>query len=313
MGLLPDHRLRDIDAMASERNWDGLLLAYQAGFDATGSHAVAAARCAYHLALSAPAKLAASVLNYPPAQSTVPLAEVATQEHSWSDLAPFLSGPALFDVAHERVVRGDDLRRVASLANTESDLPLALCPWEPTYAPARYSALNASFPTPTAPSYSPVARLPRPGEAIGDPHVVDAFNDLVSPWTTRNRGRLDVVTSEGDHLNAIACLGGSRARLAEVSFADAMGWMVWAGASGGARGRRRGNAAGRFYAWCCVAALAGVSEDWPIDPAELGEIGQGLHWYLWDVDDASADWKLRLAVYDDVEELGLAISAIDRL
>ena len=92
-----------------------------------------------------------------------------------------------------------------------------------------------------------------------------------------------------------------------------MGWMVWAGASGGARGRRRGNAAGRFYAWCCVAALAGVSEDWPIDPAELGEIGQGLHWYLWDVDDASADWKLRLAVYDDVEELGLAISAIDRL
>jgi Family of unknown function (DUF6183) len=313
----PDDHLRTIDELCSSRDWDGLLRLR----DETRAHVgrpsfvSVAALCEYRLALLAPARLAASVVNDNTGFATVgPLAEVLAQQHAWADVAPFLLDRRVAaSVAHERVIRGDDLRSTADTARSVLDMPMILQPWESSYAAALYQSDQAEFPQPTPPRFSPVSRLPRPGEAIGDPHVVDAFKDLVRPWTTQSNGKINVVTAEGDHLNAIASLGVSHARLAEVSFEQALAWMVWAGASGGAAGDRRGNAIGRFYAWHCVAALAGVSEDWPIDPVEMGEIGEGLHWYLWDVDDRGVDWQLRLAVYDDVEELGLAISATDRI
>ena len=46
------------------------------------------------------------------------------------------------------------------------------------------------------------------------------------------------------------------ARLAVLTPAEALAWLAWAGASGGAHGRRRGNAIGRFGAWWVLAALA---------------------------------------------------------
>jgi Family of unknown function (DUF6183) len=317
MRTSPDDHLRTIDALCVARDWDGLLRFRDDARAEVGRRSLTsiAALCEYRLALLAPARLATSVVNDNTGFASVgPLAEVLAQQHVWADVAPYLGrGSVASSVAHERVMRGEDLRSTADIDRSVADMPMVLQPWESSYASAIYQPEQAEFPAPDPSSFSPVSRLPRPGEAVGDPHVVDAFKDLVRPWTTQSNGKVNVVTAEGDHLNAIASLGITRARLAEVSFEQAMAWMVWAGASGGATGDRRGNAIGRFYAWHCVAALAGVGEEWPIDPIEMGEIGEGLHWYLWDVDERGIDWQLRLAVYDDVEELGLAISATDRV
>jgi hypothetical protein len=317
MRFSPDDHLRTIDELCATRDWDGLLGLRDHTRAEVGRRSMTsiAALCEYRLALLAPARLACGVLNDNTGFASVgPLAEVLAQQHSWEEVVPYLDdGRVASSVAQERVLRGDDLRSTGDIYRSAFDMPMALLPWESSYPRAIYQPDEATFPQPGQPSFSPVSRLPRPGEAIGDPHVVDAFKDLVRPWTTQSNGKVNVVTAEGDHLNAIASLGVSRARLAEVSFEQAMSWMVWAGASGGATGDRRGSAIGRFYAWHCVAALAGVSEEWPIDPIEMGEIGEGLHWYLWDVDERGIDWQLRLAVYDDVEELGLAISATDHV
>jgi Family of unknown function (DUF6183) len=312
----PDDHLRTIDGLCAARDWDGLLRFRDEARAQVGRNSLisVAALCEYRLALLAPARIAAAVVNDNTGFASVgPLAEVLAQQHAWADVMPYLEDPRVASaVAHERVIRGDDLRSTADVHRSTLDMPMVLQPWESSYAMAIYQPEQAEFLEPDLPSFSPVSRLPRAGEAIGDPHVVDAFKDLVRPWIGQSNGKVNVVTAEGDHLNAIASLGVSRARLAEVSFEQAMAWMVWAGASGGAMGDRRGNSIGRFYAWHCVAALAGVSEEWPIDPIEMGEIGESLHWYLWDVDERGIDWQLRLAVYDDVEELGLAISATDR-
>jgi hypothetical protein len=317
MRFSPDEHFRTVDALCAARDWDGLLRLRDQTWSRPGGREPSddiAALCEYHLCLSAPARIAVAVLQHNTGIASVgPLTEVIAQQHPWAELELYLEhGEAAAFVAQERVLRGEDLRRSAPIDPSVLALPLVLQPWESTYAMPTYRPDEASFPQPSIPSFSPVSRLPRAGEAIGDPHVVDAFKDLVRPWTSQSNGKVDIVTAEGDHLNAIASLGTSRARIAEVSFEEAMTWMAWAGASGGARGIRRGSAAGRFFAWHCVAALAGVSEEWPIDPVEMGEIGEGLHWYLWDVDERNLQWQLRLAVYDDVEELGLAISATDR-
>jgi hypothetical protein len=317
MRFSPDEHFRTVDSLCAAQDWNGLVRFRDETRAHVGRRSLTsvAALCEYRLALLAPARIAASVVNDNTGFASVgPLAEVLAQHHPWADVAHYLEpGRAASLVAHERVIRGDDLRSTADVHRSELDTPMVLQPWESSYAAAIYQPEQAEFPHPEPPSFSPVSRLPRPGEAIGDPHVVDAFKDLVWPWTSQSNGKLNIVTAEGDHLNAVAGLGLSRARLAEVSFEQALAWMVWAGASGGATGDRRGNALGRFYAWRCVAALAGVGEEWPIDPVEMGEIGEGLHWYLWDVDERDVAWQLRLAVYDDVEELGLAISATDHL
>ena len=315
MRASPDDHLRTISALRAARDWEGLLqLRDDTHNDPPSDTWSVAGLCEYHLALSAPAAWAAVVVNDNTGDQTIgPLHEIVAQQHAWAEIGPLLSVNVRANVAHERIIRGEDLRDAVDVNPSVLNLPLALQPWEAGYQLAEYRPDEASFPQPPSPALSPVTRLPRPGEAIGDPHVVDAFKDLVRPWFAESNGKVNIVTCEGGHLNAIASLGATRARLAEVSFAEAMAWMVWAGASGGARGRRRGNAIGRYFAWHSVAAIAGVSEEWPIDPLEMGEIGEGLHWYLWDTDDHQHAWKLRLAVYDDVEELGLAVAATDQL
>ena len=108
-------------------------------------------------------------------------------------------------------------------------------------------------------------RLPAASAAAVDDDVaLDALRELVAAWTASSNGRADLAAVEGDHLAAIAALGVPEARVAEVDAADAFAWMAWAAASGGAHGRRRGGASGRFGAWWAAAALAGVLDDWPL-------------------------------------------------
>ena len=87
--------------------------------------------------------------------------------------------------------------------------------------------------------------------------------------------------------------------------------MAWAAASGGAHGRRKGMAAGRFAAWWAVAALTDQLDDWPLPPDEIGEALAELRWYRWDAGHPSTGWALRLAVEDPERSMAWAVEAVD--
>ncbi len=87
--------------------------------------------------------------------------------------------------------------------------------------------------------------------------------------------------------------------------------MAWAGASGGAHGRRRGTPVGRALAWWTLACLLGLDEDWPVAGEELGAAGAELRWLRWDPGDAAGGWGLHLAIEDPVDEMAWAVSAVD--
>ena len=73
---------------------------------------------------------------------------------------------------------------------------------------------------------------------------------------TESNGRADAVAVQGDVFDAIAALGvpGARAE-PDLRRRPRSAVLAWTAASGGAHGRRRGMAAGRFGAWWAAAAL----------------------------------------------------------
>jgi hypothetical protein len=192
------------------------------------------------------------------------------------------------------------------------DLPFELQPWEPAYALATYSDDGIDAPSPALPIADRfVAATGTPAPEVDDDQVIPAVRQLLEPWTASSNGRADVVCVEGAAADALATLGIPRARLAVLTPAEALAWLAWAGASGGAHGRRRGNAIGRFGAWWVLAALADATDDWPVDPDELGELAADLTWYWWDADEPRLGWELQLVIEDTVDGLAWAISARD--
>ena len=99
----------------------------------------AAAYAEYRLALDAPGRYAASVLDSSADRFALgPFPEVAASTHTWSELEPYLpASPATAAFAHERVMRGEDLSAVTGLPDLY-DLPLHLTTWEPAYPLAEY-------------------------------------------------------------------------------------------------------------------------------------------------------------------------------
>jgi hypothetical protein len=92
--------------------------------------------------------------------------------------------------------------------------------------------------------------------------------------------------------------------------ADAVALLGWAAASGGARGRRRGAATGRFEAWWALAVLTAQDDDWPVDP---GPAAEELRWWVWAPEGPSVGWLCRVAVEDPVDGLAWALDATDRI
>jgi hypothetical protein len=160
---------------------------------------------------------------------------------------------------------------------------------------------------PSLPEPSAVDLPLAPHESTSDADEAIAMRALVATWLTDSNGRADVVAVEGSALTAIAALAEPDARVAEMSVADAMALMAWVGASGGAEGRRRGMAWGRFLAWECAAALAGVDiED------DVGAAADELRWFVWDTGIVETGWALRLAVEDPDGGCAWALAATDR-
>ncbi|HVF76493.1 MAG TPA: DUF6183 family protein [Acidimicrobiales bacterium] len=308
-----DGLTREVDRLCSVREWDGLLSLRdlcRAAMARGKQLWPVAAHAEYRLALEAPAPWAAQMLVPGTGRFALgPLPEVAASTHTWDDLAPHApAGPVAALAAYERVVRGDDL--TGADVEPVFELPLALQDWEPAYPVADYRADKADFPAPPPPS-SFWHRDHAAGGVISVPEAARALTELAEAWLTESNGRAEAAAVEGDAAAAVAALGPPTVRLASIEPADALAHMAWTAASGGAHGRRRGMAKGRFAAWWTVAAVGDSLDDWPLAPDELGELVHELRWFLWDAGEPVTGWSLRLAVEDPETGRAFAVSASD--
>ena len=312
-----DELVRHVDRLCAARDWEGLLelrdrsrKALERGRQLwpVASHAE------YRLALEAPGPWAAGVLLPGAGRFALgPLPEVAAAGHSWAELAPHLpASPEATFTAHERVVRGEDLTGDERVDPAVLEVPLRLQAWEPDYPLAVYRASEAQFPERPLPRLAPV-ELPDPAPVTDDPDATTALVELAGAWTTESNGRARAVAVTGDAGGAVAALlGEASALVAEVDLSGALADMAWTAASGGAHGRRRGMATGRFGAWWALVALTTGLDRWPPDADRIGAAGATLRWYRWDADAPGTGWSLRLAVDDPARGRAWAVEATDQ-
>ncbi len=312
-----DELVRWVDRLVEAGSWDALVelgRLSRSGFERSGHQLwPITSQVEYRLALEAPAPWAAATLVEGSGRFALgPLPEVAASRHRWSDLVPHLTpGPAAGLVAHERVVRGEVVTDGAGWGTGVLELPLAIQPWEPEYAVATYRPDGADFPSPELGPLGPLT-LPAPGRRIEDADAPASLRALVEVWVVESNGVIGVVAVEGTAEAAIAALDHVEGVGVEVGPAPALAAMAWAGASGGAYGRRRGAAVGRFGAWWAVAALTGLLDHWPLAPADLGTAAGELRYLLWRPKHPTPGWSLHLAIEDPAEGLAWAIAATDR-
>jgi hypothetical protein len=311
-----DELIRECDRLCERRDWAELARLRdraRTAFDRGHQLWPAAAQAEYRLALEAPAAWAVPAVEAAAGQFTLgPLTEVLACTHSWDDVAEHLTDARIAAlVAHERVLRGEDLEAEPEIDRNVLDLPLRLAPWEPTYAVATYHADRIDTPRPDLPAPSREAELPAPAPSTADPDAVTALIDLAATWATESNGRVEAVAVTGDARSAVAALGPTRASVDAIPSALAAGLMGWTGASGGAHGRRRGAASGRFGAWWAMAALTDLLDDWPVDAAELGGAVEELDWFVWGVGEPDTGWSCRLAAQDPDHGLAWALVAGD--
>jgi hypothetical protein len=302
-----DELLRVVDGLCENAEWDGLVElklrcreAVSRGKQLWGVEE----HIRYRLTLEAPGPWAGPAVSEGVALFTLgPLPEVAASTKTWADLDDHLAdGPWRAAAAAERVVRGE------SGVGPIADLPDHLADWEPEYPVATYKADKVETPSPDPPPVEET-ELPATFVPLDDPHSEGALFDLVQPWVTESNGRYETSAVEGSAGSAIRALGLTHGRVGELSVGEAFRWMCWAGASGGAHGRRRGAAAGRYGAWWVIATLCDL--DWPPDPAELGRALSGLRFYWFDDGSPGTGWALRLAIEDTSSGLAWALTAVD--
>jgi hypothetical protein len=301
-----DELLRVVEGLVSTAAWDELAELRDRCREAVGRGKQVwgiEEHIRYRFALEGPPAQAGAVVSEGPSRFTLgPLPEVAASTKSWAELSPYLTqGPHRQTFAAERVTRGE-------VVEGETDLPGHLLDWEPIYPVATYKPDKLDAGSPPMPEPRPIV-LPESHTAIDDPHSEGALADLVEPWTDQSNGRCQTVAVEGGLLDAVRALGLREARVASLTAKEALRWMAWAGASGGAHGRRRGAAAGRYLAWWAVAVLTDL--DWPAPPKEVGAAAHRMDWAWYDDGSPDSGWVLRLAVSDEAAGLAWAISAVD--
>ncbi len=304
-----DDLLRVVDGLCVARDWSDLIELRQRCAEAvTRGKQVwgVEEHIRYRLALEAPGEIAGPVVAEGRSRFALgPLPEVAASTKSWAELDPHLPpGPDRDTVAAERVVRGEIVDAPIP------DLPATLMPWEPSYQTATYKKDRVEAPAPPIPPTED-ARLPVDPMSIEDLDSATALGDLVEPWTDQSNGRSQTAVVEGDHLAAISALGMTRARTGKLGAEQGLAWMAWTAASGGAHGRRRGAAAGRYLAWWVVATLADL--EWPVEPDTVGQAVNRLIWHWFDDGSPDTGWVLRLAISSPDLGISWAIAATDQV
>lgn len=317
-----DELVRRIDALCTSRDWQQLyrLRSLTRSAITTGRQVWPATTLAeYRLALLAPAEWACRILNEDTSRFGIgPLTEVLAQNHAWSDVADLLDpGPRRELVAHERALRGDD---VVVADHSVLDLPPARQSWEPEYLFPTYGDSDVSHPNPLDGAILDWRQVslgsPDPTSLLDDEDTDDAVRRLVEPWTTTSGGRARAVVVEGEPDEALAHLGLGSVEVADLDAEQAVHWLVWCGASGGAHGRRRGMASGRFGAWWLLAAMGGFVEDWD-DLHHRRELSHAIadtvsefRWTRWRSVDRHG-YELRLCAHHPDEGISFALSAHD--
>lgn len=306
--------LRSVDGLVARRAWEEMLELADRCDDAIERGKQMwpiIAHIDYRIALEAPGEYAAGVLESELSRFLLgPLTEVAASTHTWDDLAPHLKTPqAAAYVAHERVLRGEVLTDREGTHPEVLELPLELMRWEPTYALATYRADHVEVAEPWEPRADLREVKPAAAKEISDEEVVATLLDLVSPWTNESNGAARAVVVEGSARAAASVLSFTTLRMAPLQRDEALQRVAWAAASGGAHGRRRGAAFGRFSAWYATSVLGGY--EWPATPAELGQ--DHLLWYRWDEGDPEEGWVIRIAVEDPRDGWAAALAATDLL
>lgn len=307
-----DELIRIVDGYVSSRSWEAMAALRKRCDEAItrGKQVWGVTEYVrYRFALDAPGEWAGQAVSEGGTRFTLgPLPEVAASTKTWAELAPHLpAGPERAMTAHERVLRGEDLEDT-DIDRLVMELPLRLAAWEPAYPLATYKADRVESPTPRRAS-PPIAPLGDSGATVDDAEGCRALLSVVEHWVEASNGRAQAACVEGNAGAAVGALGVARAGLEEVEAELALAWVAWAAASGGAHGRRRGAAAGRFNAWWVVHAIAGL--DWPSDPEEIGEASGELDWYLWTDGSPDTGWSVRVAIESPQEGLAWALAAVD--
>ena len=303
-----DGLVRYVDGLTSSRGWDELFdLRTAARAAANSGRQVwpAATLADYRLALHAPAHLAARVLDDAGRFTLGPLTEVVAQHHTFDELLPHLDyGPTQAYVAHERAIRGE---RIDADVFPALEIPPRLGSWEPTYLLPIYRDADVETPSPDV-SSSWTSQGRRDGELTSAPDVSEAFRLLIEPWT--HEGTVTWSVASANSIDAaITSLAQSEARTSPLSLSDALTSLVWAGASGGPNGRRRGNAAGRYNAWWLLAAITGGLDEWPPDSDDLGSRLETLTWWAWDSGQHRRGWSFGIVVHDSTIDRAWAFDA----
>jgi hypothetical protein len=302
-----DELLRVVDGLCENEEWDELVELKERCREGVGRGKQlwgVEEHIRYRLTLEAPPAWAGAALNEGEARFALgPLPEVAASTKTWIELDAYLDdGPWRGVTAAERVVRGEPATEAIA------DLPNRLVEWEPDYPLAKYRSDKVEAPSPQPPKVAAVD-LPAKFTTIEDHQSEGALFDLVQPWVTESNGRSEVSAVEGTALHAMRALGITRARVGRLSDREALRWMAWAGASGGAHGHRRGAAAGRYGVWWAIATLSDL--DWPADPDQMGKALENLRFYWFDDGSPGTGWQLRIAIEDVHSGLAWAISAVD--
>jgi hypothetical protein len=314
-----DGLVRTVDDLCSSRDWSSLLQLRNSCRLATASGKQlwpASTLAEYRLALLAPAHIAAQVVVEGSGRFTLgPLTEVIAQNHQWSDLEHELPpSPIASFVAHECALRGQHIENSGDVFDA-LETPLELQDWEPNYELAVYRDNSAEFPSPELPPTSTgrvvTAAASSEIAIVQDNAVVDAVHQLVGAWATSSNGTLQVGAARGDETHALASIGIASATLRELNPTQALALLAWAGASGGAFGRRRGAAAGRDGAWWLLGALSGRSDQWPLEHDQIGDVVHSLKWWWFDADQSPTGWQLQLVIVDEQRGLSWAVNARD--
>ena len=309
-----DGLVRHVDSTCAAREWDHLVRVRDAARAAvdTGRQLWPIATLANHrLALWAPPHLAVRALD-DTARTFMPgpVSEILAVHHHWEETQEHIPpghDRALF--AHERSLRGD---RIPAHEPSMIDVPIELQDWEPRYEPAGYDDDGVDDPQPDLPVCAEELECVD-ADPLDDPETANAFRILMEPWTSQSNGAAACAVAEGGAADALGALGVRECLVAQVDHLTALSLLAWAGASGGAHGRRRGLATGRSNAWWFLGVLTGVHEDWPCDPDEFGDILVGLEWWLWQpVNQQQSGWNMNLVVTDGDDGVSCAVTAHDR-
>lgn len=312
-----DAVLRRLDQLVDHQSWDDIerlrqrcLVSFERGHQLWP----AAGAAAHRLALRAPAPYAARVCADPePPFRIGPLSEVVASTHTWAELHDYLeAGPTKAAIAHERIVRGDQIAGEAGDVDPVFGLPTVLSAWEPNYVVAEYDDFGFDAPSPTRPPTEPwhLEGLDRSRRRDTD-EVTDALLSCVATWVTRSTGRAEVVAIEGRAEQAIAGLGISQVHAGDVDAAEFSRHVAWAAASGGAQGPRRGMAAARLDLWWLMACATNLHEDWPVDPDDLADALESMRFVFWHPGHQPTGWELHVAIEDPVDGLAWALAAAD--